>query len=152
MARLLRFSDYAVFSSKSTLILFIMSVAFFILFTIMSVLFGVDLELLQYIIILIGVDILFLFLSLGIPRILYKKDPAVGSTVTFSFTDENVNIVTVGNGISENCSYGYDKFIKATHNITDVYMYFSKQKALIADVSYLTDEQIEFIFNKINKK
>jgi len=112
------------------------------------ILFGVVLMILlgdfEKIIFLLGImavsDFILIFNNFIIPRIAVKKQIGLHANIKFSLNEHNIHIqASTVNGI-EDCTYNYPMIVKAAAQDNELYLFISKSRAFIVDMSLLADE------------
>lgn len=87
----------------------------------------------------LAVLVVVIFIQCYIPKLSYKRTKIDGQSVDeFTFTEENVHIVSNAKNISSTADLTYDTFLSAYESKTHVFLYIAKDRAYIIDKNTVT--------------
>lgn len=108
------------------------------------------------ILLMVFLDLVYVFLYVVLPRISANKAPALNATVKFVFNEENYHVETQTENVTESSVCKWSMIKKVENQKTDVYLFVNSRQAYIVDVSEFSPEKLwifkDLLYRKIPAK
>lgn len=102
------------------------------------------------------IDALYAFMCFVLPKITYKKSPALGAKIRYEFSDETYKITAELSAGSEQSELSYTTVKKIMTSGSDIYLFIGPNQAHIVDKSGFdlgdADAFLQFIESKIEAR
>ena len=154
---LLRFSNYTFWKKKWVWITMIAATAIVTLsFLLQFTSIGYDFTLTWSFVGVLILDVLFAFMSFGMPRITLKKSPALNAEITFEFYDNSYKVTAAMPNGKELSELNYTAIKKVEQTDKNIYLFVAQNQAYIVDKSRFSlgtaDSFVDFISSKVESQ
>ena len=155
--RLVRFSTFISLSKRWVWVFLGVASGFVALtFVLYFALFGFDATVLWSFLGIIFIDALYAFLCFGLPRITYKKSPALDAKIHYEFFNDCYAVTSVLANGNEKSELNYQTVKKVMRYKNDVYLFIGPNQAYIIDTDGFelgsADALVSFIEAKIEAR